>query len=183
MARTCVFCSSSTLSTGLHALARDLGRGIAEGGDELVYGGTMTGLMGEVATGARVAGGRVVGVVPATIAALGSVDRHCDEVVEVATLGERKTVMIADAARVVVLPGGIGTLDELLSVLTHRQLGEVSGDVEVVLLDPGGFWEPLHAMFARMLDHGTVRPTAIRLRTARSVEQALDATAGPDQTR
>ena len=176
MPRTCVFCSSSTLSTGLHTLARELGRGIAEVGDDLVYGGTLTGLMGEVAAGARAGGGRVVGVVPATLAALGSVDRHCDELVEVVSLGERKEVMMRGAHRVVVLPGGIGTLDEVLEVLTHRQLGELDGAVDVVLLDPAGFWDPLRTMLARMVEHGTARATAVRVRTAATVAEALDAT-------
>lgn len=174
MARTCVFCSSSTVSRATHGLARELGRAIAEDGDELVYGGTATGLMVEVADGARGAGGRVVGVVPSTIAALGSVDRRCDELVEVETLGERKVEMMRGSHRVVALVGGIGTLDEVLEALTFRQLGLLAPDVDVVLLDPEGFWDPLLAQLDAMRAAGTLRPGAGRLRVARTVGDVID---------
>jgi uncharacterized protein (TIGR00730 family) len=174
--RTCVFCASSTVADQHHQLARELGAAVAAAGDELVYGGTTTGLMGDVAAGARAAGGRVVGVVPSSMAQLWSVDGHLDELVEVPDLGSRKAEMVRDAHRVVVLPGGLGTLDELLEVLTFRQLGLVARDLDVVLLDPDGFWDPFLAQLDVMLEAGTVRAPNIRLRTARTAAEAL---AGP----
>lgn len=148
----------------LRGLARRLGRGLASAGDEVVYGGTMTGLMGEVAAGARDAGGRVVGVVPHTIAALGSVDRHVDELVEVGTLGQRKVAMLEGTDRVVALAGGLGTLDELLEVLTMRQLGLLDSDLDVVVLDPTGHWEHLRRQFEVLVDRGAARRSAVRVR-------------------
>lgn len=173
MARTCVFCSSSSLAAPLHALARRLGEAVARSGDELVYGGTTTGLMLEVADGARQAGGRVIGVVPARIAALGSVDRRCDELIEVETMGERKVEMMRDVHRFVVLAGGLGTLDELLEVLTFRQLGLLEPDVDVVLLDHDDFWQPLLTQIDTMRAAGTVRADTPAPRIARTVEEAL----------
>lgn len=173
MGRTCVFCASSRVAGDLHALARDLGAAVARAGDELVYGGTTTGLMADVAAGARAAGGRVVGVVPATIAALGSVDRRADEIVEVATMGERKVEMTRGAHRVVTLVGGLGTLDELLEVMTFRQLGLVASDVDLVLLDPHGFWTPLRDQLRAMREAGTAGPAATRLRTVGTVAEAV----------
>ena len=164
MGRTCVFCGSSPLTRELRRLAHDLGRALAEDGDEVVYGGTMTGLMGEVAAGARAAGGRVVGVVPHTIAALGSVDRRVDELVEVETLGQRKVAMLDGVQRVVALAGGLGTLDELLEVLTMRQLGLLDGRLDVVVLDPTGHWAHLRQQLDLLVERGAARPSATRIR-------------------
>lgn len=173
MGRTCVFCASSPLTGDLRRLAHALGKGLAEAGDEVVYGGTMTGLMGELAAGAREGGGRVVGVVPHTIAALGSVDRRVDELVEVETLGERKVRMLAGVQRVVTLAGGLGTLDELLEVLTMRQLGLLPGDLDVVVLDPTGHWELLRRQFDLLVERGAARPTAVRVRWVTDVAGVL----------
>lgn len=162
--RTCVFCGSAPMTAELRSLARSLGETIGEAGDEVVYGGTMTGLMAEVARGAREAGGRVVGVVPHAIAALGSVDDEVDELVEVETLGERKVAMTAGAGRVVVLAGGLGTLDELLEVLTMRQLGLLPDGLDVVVLDPTGHWEHLRAQLDVLVATGAARPTSVRVR-------------------
>lgn len=176
MGRTVVFCASSPLTADLRRLARAVGRAIAEDGDELVYGGTLTGLMGEVADGAREAGGRVVGVVPHMIAALGSVDRRVDELVEVETLGERKVAMVTDAHRVVTLAGGLGTLDELLEVLTMRQLGQLPAELDVVVLDPSGHWAPLREQFEHLAELGAARRTAVRVRWETDVAGVVRAT-------
>ncbi len=180
MGRTCVFCASSSLTSELRDLARDLGRALAEAGDEVVYGGTMTGLMGEVAIGARAGGGRVIGVVPAAIAALGSVDDHLDELVEVTTLGERKVAMLDGVDRVVALAGGLGTLDELLEVLTMRQLGLLPDDLDVVVLDPTGHWVHLRQQLDVLVQREAARPTAVRVRWEGDVAGVLrDTTAQP----
>ena len=163
----------------LRRLARELGRGLAAAGDEVVYGGTMTGLMGEVAAGARDAGGRVVGVVPHTIAALGSVDEHLDELVEVESLGQRKVAMLDGTDRVVALAGGLGTLDELLEVLTMRQLGLLDSDLDVVVLDPTGHWKHLRRQFDLLVDRGAARRTAVRVRWETDVTGVLRGPAGP----
>lgn len=173
MGRTVVFCASSPLTSDLRRLAHTLGRGLAEAGDDLVYGGTITGLMGEVAAGAREAGGRVVGVVPHTIAALGSVDRRADELVEVATLGDRKVRMVEGATRVVTLAGGLGTLDELLEVLTMRQLGLLPGELDVVVLDPTGHWDLFRRQLDLLVEQGAARPTAVRVRWVTDVAGVL----------
>lgn len=162
--RTCVFCGSSEMTGELRTLARALGRALGGAGDELVYGGTTTGLMAEVAAGAREAGGRVVGVVPHVIASLGSVDADADELVEVATLGERKVAMTAGAGRVVVLAGGLGTLDELLEVLTMRQLGLLPADLDVVVLDPTGHWDHLRAQLRLLVERGAAQASSVRVR-------------------
>jgi uncharacterized protein (TIGR00730 family) len=176
MGRTCVFCASSELTADLRRLAADLGHALARDGDEVVYGGTMTGLMGEVAAATRAAGGRVVGVVPGSIAALGSVDDRLDELVRVDTLGERKVAMLRGVHRVVALAGGLGTLDELLEVLTMRQLGLVPEGLDVVVLDPTGHWDHLRAQLDVLVDRGAARPSAVRIRWVVDVAGVVGAT-------
>lgn len=173
MTRTVVFCASAPLTAELRQVAGDLGRALGAAGDELVYGGTTTGLMASVADGAREAGGRVVGVVPEAIAALGSVDRRVDDLVEVATLGERKVEMLHGTRRVVVLAGGLGTLDELLEALTMRQLGILPADLDVVVLDPTDHWAPLRDQFDLLAARGAARADAVSVRWERDVAGVL----------
>ena len=122
------------------AIARDLGTQLAARGYRLVYGGGKVGLMGEVADAVIAGGGEVVGVIPTEL-----VDREIAhagltrlEVVD--TMRERKARMEALADVFFVLPGGIGTLEELTEVLTLQQLGRVCGPV--VLVDVDGYWQP-----------------------------------------
>lgn len=173
MRRTCVFCASSPMTRELRRLAHELGRALADAGDELVYGGTTTGLMGAVAAGAREGGGRVIGVVPRTLAALGSVDRRLDELVEVDTLGQRKVAMLDGAQRVVVLAGGLGTLDELLEVLTMRQLGMLAGGLDLVVLDPTGHWDDLRRQLDVLVERGAARPASVGIRWEADVARVV----------
>lgn len=179
--RTCVFCGSAPMTAELRSVARGLGEALGAAGDEVVYGGTMTGLMAEVADGARAASGRVVGVVPHAIAALAAVDEDVDELVEVDTLGERKVAMTAGAGRVVVLAGGLGTLDELLEVLTMRQLGLLPGDLDVVVLDPTGHWDHLRAQFDLLVERGAARAASVRVRWVGDVTDVRRGPSGPDE--
>ncbi len=164
----------------LRSVARALGRALGGAGDEVVYGGTMTGLMAEVAGGAREAGGRIVGVVPRAIAALGSVDRDADQLIEVETLGERKVAMTAGVGRVVVLAGGLGTLDELLEVLTMRQLGLLPDGLDVVVLDPTGHWDHLRAQFELLVERGAAQPAGVRVRWISDVADVRRGPTGPN---
>ena len=164
MGRTCVFCGSSALDEQSRALGRELGRALAAAGDELVYGGTRTGVMAAVAAGAREAGGRVVAVVPTVLLDHPAVDREADRLVEVATLGDRKVAMLDGTDRVVVLAGGLGTLDELLEALTMRQLGLLPADLDVVVLDPAGHWRDLRQQLDVLVRRGATRPAAVRVR-------------------
>lgn len=144
----CVFAASSeTVARAYRMLARDLGAAIAEQGWELVYGGGQAGLMGEIARAALNGGGRVTGIIPH---ALNSVERAFNEVTDlvlVDSLAERKQRMDARSDAFMVLPGGIGTLDELTDVLATLHLGMHARPL--VMVDPDGFWDP----FAELLRH------------------------------
>jgi cytokinin riboside 5'-monophosphate phosphoribohydrolase len=149
----CVFCSSAAgLPEVYRSAARDLGRELATRGHRLVYGGGNVGLMGDVARSVHEHGGTVVGVIPQ-----GLVDRElayapADELLVTETLRERKAEMDARADAFVALPGGFGTLEELLEVLTLRQLR--LHDRPIVLVNVAGYWDPFLAMVSEMVGQG-----------------------------
>jgi cytokinin riboside 5'-monophosphate phosphoribohydrolase len=170
----CVFCASASgLPAVHHQAARDLGHELGRRGHRLVYGGGNVGLMGEVARATHQAGGRVHGVIPRVL-----VDRElaydpADELVVTETLRERKAEMDARADAFVALPGGFGTLEELLEVLTLRQLR--LHDRPVVLVNVAGYWDPFLAMVRSMVEQGFAPSGEGRLFTvATTASEAID---------
>jgi len=164
--------SSVDVDQRYHRAARALGARLAVRGDALVYGGTSLGLMGELASAVRAGGGHVTGVIPALLADRGLADPDCDELVVTADLGERKRAMVERAEAFVALPGGFGTLEELLEVLTLKQLGV--HDRPVVLLDVDGFYGPLLATFEHLVERGFAdRSAARRWAVARDVDEVF----------
>jgi len=152
----CVYCGSSGRVDELHKeAARELGRALGERGVELVYGGGRVGLMGIVADGALAAGGRVVGVIPEHLKEMEVDHPGLSEMIVVPDMHTRKRTMVDRSDGFVVLPGGLGTLDETFEILTWRQLG--LHDKPVVIRDVGGFWDPLVALVDHMIDKGFVR--------------------------
>jgi cytokinin riboside 5'-monophosphate phosphoribohydrolase len=149
----CVFCSSAGgLPGGYRSAARDLGAELAGRGHRLVYGGGDIGLMGELARAVHRHGGTVVGVIPQGLVDRELAYRQADELLVTASLRERKAEMDARADAFVVLPGGFGTLEELLEVLTLRQLR--LHDRPIVLVNVGGYWDRFLAMVADMVGQG-----------------------------
>ena len=179
----CVFCGSSAPADPRYRdAARGLGALVARRGIDLVYGGGSVGLMGELADAALDAGGRVIGVIPAGLFAREINHTGLTELHEVASMHERKQLMYDRSDGFIALPGGLGTLEELAEVTTWSQLGLHSKPV--VLLDVGGFWEPLVAQLDRMVDVGLLKPAGRDLiRRSQSAEEALGvlATARPAQ--
>jgi cytokinin riboside 5'-monophosphate phosphoribohydrolase len=176
----CVFCGSASGLPEVHRrAARELGGEIARRGHRLVYGGGNVGLMGEVARSVHRHGGTVFGAIPRSL-----VDRElaygpADELVVTDTLRERKAAMDARADAFVALPGGFGTLEELLEMLTLRQLG--LHDRPIVVLNVAGYYDPFLAMVAAMVGQGFAPLGEGRLfRVAASAREAIDlAEAGP----
>ena len=156
MERVCVFCgASSGRLTAYAAAARAFGEAVAARGLGLVFGGGRVGMMGAVADGALSGGGEVIGVIPQSL-----VDRELAHagvsVLEVVgSLHERKARMAALSDAFVALPGGFGTLDELLEQLTWSQLG--LHDRPIGLLDIAGYWRPLIALARHATEEGFVR--------------------------
>jgi cytokinin riboside 5'-monophosphate phosphoribohydrolase len=160
--RVTTYTSSSEAVDGRYLqVARAYGTALGRGGHELVYGGTAVGAMGVMAAAAREAGGRVTGVLPQLMVDRGLMDDGCDEVVVTDGMSGRKQVMIERADAFVALPGGFGTLEELLEVLTLKQLGYHHRPI--VLLQVDGFWDRLLAFFEQLYDAAFAKPVYRRL--------------------
>lgn len=160
--RWSVYTSSSDAVDGpFPDAARAFGRRIGERGDELVYGGTAVGIMGVLSETVRDAGGKVIGVLPRLMEERGLADHACDELVVTDGMAARKQVMIERADAFVALPGGFGTLEELLEVLTLKQLGY--HDKAITLLNVDGFYDPLLALFDHLYQLRFAKPEYARL--------------------
>lgn len=154
--RVTVYASSSErVAPRYHAVAEELGRRIAERGWELVWGGGRYGLMGAVSRGARAAGGRTIGVILQQF-----VDKnvHCTEAYAMASVGDmrsRKRGLDEAGDAYVALPGGLGTLEELLEILSFKQIG-LHGK-PVVVCNAFGYWDPLLQMLERGFAEGFIQ--------------------------
>lgn len=158
----CVYCASSDLVAEQHRrMAADLGHAIAAQGWALVYGGGDVGLMGEVARAALAGGAHVTGVIPHRLADREIALHDVSELIRTDTMRERKALMDERSDAFVILPGGIGTLEELVEMLTLKQLGY--HDRPLVVLDSGGYWDPLLGQLQRMVDDGFSPPTLLEL--------------------
>jgi len=149
-----VYAGSARSAPGeLLELARELGRGIAERGWCVVYGGAQIGLMGALADAALAAGGRVEGVILDTFARVAHQGLHALDTVD--DMRSRKAGLARRGDAFVALPGGFGTLEELSEILVERQLGLHAKPL--VLLNYRGFWDPLLALIERQIEWGLVR--------------------------
>ena len=175
----CVFCSSSDrVAAAYHEVAADLGRGIAARGWSLVYGGGRSGLMGTLARAALAGGARVTGVLPDRLIESEIALDGLSELVRTTTMRERKAQMDAAADAFVVLPGGIGTLEELVEVVTLKALGYHRRPIIVV--DAAGYWDPLLAQVAAMVDEGFAHGAVMDLfRITTTVAATLELLATP----
>lgn len=180
----CVFCGSSDAAApALLASAADFGAILAREGLTMIYGGGGVGLMGACAQAAHEAGGKVLGIIPHF---LKERERRLDivETVVVDSMHERKMMMFERADGFVVLPGGIGTLEEVVELLSWRRL-DLHGK-PVVFYNPDGFWEPLFNLFQHTVDQNLTPPSFmeswVAVETIEQIVPALrrDAPSGPD---
>ena len=175
MARICVFCASSERIHPAHVeLARDLGSELARRGHDLVSGGGRVSMMGAVARAVRAGGRHTIGVIPRALVGLEVADDDADELVVTADMRERKGRMDSAADAFIALPGGLGTLEELLEVWVARTLA--MHDKPVVVLDPTGVLAGLADLVDKLVAQGFVRPEAAGAAVwAASVGEAMDA--------
>jgi uncharacterized protein (TIGR00730 family) len=167
-----VFCGSSMgNSPAYQRVARDMATAIADVGGRLIYGGSSVGLMGVLADGCLAAGAPVTGVIPDFLVEAEVAHRHLVDLRVVRSMSERKALMLELADVVVALPGGLGTLDELLDALTLKQLGVFPRPVG--LLDEGGFFRPLLEVFARWRGEGFITAATADLLTVSGDAGAL----------
>lgn len=170
----CVFCASSDhIAPVYFAQARELGEEMGRRGYRLVYGGGQVGLMGTVARSVHSAGGRVVGVIPRRPDWAEVVYEQADDLIYTATMRERKAIMEERADAFIALPGGIGTLEEVLEIITLRHLRYHRKPI--VLLDGHGYYDPLLQMLERSIAEGFARPSLRdTYHVTSNVQEALD---------
>jgi hypothetical protein len=169
----CVYCGSSPGHEPAYvAAARSLGRQLAESGVGLVYGGGGLGLMGETARAVLAHGGQVTGIIPEFLSEKEHMLRDVTELLVVDDMHQRKKLMFERSDAFVALPGGIGTLEELVEQLTWAQLGRHTKPIVLVNVD--GFWAPFVTLLEHMKAEGFIRPEmAVRYLTAQRAEDVL----------
>jgi uncharacterized protein (TIGR00730 family) len=174
VAAICVFCASSrTLDQRWLDLAREVGTEIAARGHRLVSGGGCVGMMGAVAEAARAGGAHTLGVIPQSLVDLEVADLDSDELIITTDMASRKTLMMDKADAFLVLPGGLGTLDELFEVWTTGILGLHAK--RTVLLDAEGFYAGLMEWLAVAIERRFVQARALMsVQVVQTVDRALD---------
>lgn len=152
----CVYCGSGLGNKPVYKdAARTLGAELAAHDIGLVYGGGSLGLMGEIARATIANGGRVIGIIPAFLTEKEKMMRDVDELIVTEDMHERKRLMFERSEAFVALPGGVGTLEELVEQLTWAQLGR--HDKPVVVVNIAGFWDPFLSLLAHMKSDAFIR--------------------------
>ena len=180
----CVYCGSRPGENPAFAeAAQAVGQWIGEHGGQLVYGGGRGGLMGVVAEATRLAGGRVVGIIPQALVDKELANRLCDELHIVQTMHERKAMMAERSDAFIALPGGIGTFEELFEVWTWRQLGYHGKSLG--LLNTAGYYDGLMAFLRTSVASGFMGDWQMALlqadTSAEPLLRHLVQASGPDQ--
>jgi uncharacterized protein (TIGR00730 family) len=156
LANICVYCGSGDGKGQIYLEAAEtLGRDMAKRGIGLVYGGGSLGLMGQVARGVLAGGGRVTGIIPHFLQTKEKMLKEVQELILVDDMHQRKQLMFERADAFVALPGGIGTLEELVEQLTWAQLGR--HNKPIVLANINGFWTPFMKLLGHMRDESFIR--------------------------
>jgi uncharacterized protein (TIGR00730 family) len=169
----CVYCGSGPgTNPRFVEAAQGLGKIFADNNIRLVYGGGSVGLMGAIAKSVLDHGGAVTGIIPDFLRARENALTRVQEMVVTPDMHERKRLMFERSDAFVALPGGVGTLEELVEMMTWQQLGRHSKPILVANID--GFWEPLMALIAHMRSAQFIRPNLeVDLLKAERVEDIL----------
>lgn len=154
----CVYCGSQSGNTPIFAdKAQEFGEILAKNQIRLVYGGGTTGIMGTLARSSRDHGGEVLGIIPDFLLEREANDQPqaiCSEVMITDSMHQRKQLMFENADAFVTLPGGIGTLEEIVEMMTWAQLGR--HEKPMCFLDVDGFWKPLFELLDHMDEAGFI---------------------------
>ncbi|HEX2947796.1 MAG TPA: TIGR00730 family Rossman fold protein [Clostridia bacterium] len=153
----CVYSSSSDkIDTPYFELAARLGRAIAANGDTLLFGGGMRGLMGATATAAHDSGAKVIGIIPEALNLKGIAFEACDEMVVTRDIRERKSIMDERSEAFIALPGGFGTLEELIEIISLKLLKY--HNKPVVILNCRGFYDAMLKQFDDIIGGSFAKP-------------------------
>ncbi len=176
----CIFGASNNSIPEVYIdFAEKLGARLAREGCALVFGAGRTGLMGAAARGAHSEGGRIIGVIPKKLNVPGIYFEHCTERIETATMHERKALMEERSDAFIALPGGFGTIEELMEVMTLKQLGYHKK--RIVIVNINGYFDDLLKQFDRCTEDGFTNRLFLSLyRTVSTVDGVIEALNSPD---
>ncbi|HEX6118136.1 MAG TPA: TIGR00730 family Rossman fold protein [Dongiaceae bacterium] len=178
----CVYCgAASGASSTFLKIATDVGRALGEHRIRLIYGGGGIGLMGAVADAVLAAGGEVVGIIPEHLQQAELGHRGLTELKIVDSMHTRKRMMFDLSEAFIVLPGGLGTLDETFEIITWRQLG--MHDKPIILLNHEQYWDPFLGLVDHVIGNGFARPATRQLFSVASSIGRLFDLLEADQTR
>ena len=153
----CVYCASGPGTNPAYvAAAKSFGRILSENGIRLIYGGGSVGLMGAIADAVLDSGGEITGIIPEFLMNREHMLLRAQERIVTRDMHERKRIMFERADAFVALPGGVGTLEELVEQITWAQLGRHKKPILIANID--GFWDPLCALLDRMRETLFIRP-------------------------
>ncbi|MCB9990234.1 MAG: TIGR00730 family Rossman fold protein [Rhodospirillales bacterium] len=171
----CVYCGSSAqVAEGFKQAASALGEIFAQAGIRVVFGGGRVGLMGLVSDATMEHGGTVIGIIPEHIAEKEIAHSGLTELHVVETMHERKQMMVDRADAFIILPGGLGTMDEFFEIFTWWQLGLHDKPIIIVNLD--GYWDSLLALVDNIITQGFARPADREYLTViNRIDEVLDA--------
>lgn len=156
--KVCIFCSANqSIDPQYFDKTRELGAYLAKAGHTVVFGGCNAGLMECVAEAAYKAGGKVIGVMPSKVEEFVQPSDYVTEMIDVSNLSERKQVMMDISDVFVALPGGVGTLDEIFSVVASHTIGYHRK--RTILYNIGGFWDSTIEVLKDLGDRGMLRGT------------------------
>lgn len=157
----CVYCGASAGSEAHKAAARALGAEMAKRGIRLVYGGGRIGIMGLIADAVLDAGGEVTGIIPDHLHDTEVGHTGATELIVTGSMHERKQAMFERSDAFVIMPGGLGTMEETFEVLTWKQLG--LHDKAIVIANIDGYWQPFCDLVTSIIEKGYARPENARL--------------------
>ncbi len=186
MRSVCVYCGSSKGTDAAYvASGLVLGKALADNHLRLVYGGGTKGIMGAVAEGAATAGGKVLGIIPKFLMNKEAPDAHraaTAEIVVTETMHQRKHLMFEQSDAFVALPGGIGTVEEIIEMMTWGQLGHHSKPL--VFANILGFWDPMRVMLEHIKGQGFLHSAHnIRMMTVEHAEDIVPQLLGLDEAK
>ena len=169
--KICIFCSANQqIDPDFFTMTEELGRWAAENGHSIVYGGVNCGLMECVAKATKEAGGHTIGVVPVIVEKSGRTSDYVDVEIPVDNLSDRKQLMMDQSDVFIALPGGLGTLDEIFTVVASATIGYHSKIV--ILYNMKGFWDPLIQLLDDLKQKGMIRGDwQDYIKTADSIEE------------
>ncbi len=170
----CVYSASSTKIAPVYfAVAEELGQLLALRGINLINGAGSIGLMAATSNACLAAGGTVTGVIPRFMVEQGWQHKNLTQLIETETMHERKQIMAEMSDGVIALPGGCGTMEELLEIITWKQLGIYLNPIIILNID--GFYNPLLEMLQRAIDGNFMRPEHQNIwQVATSAQQAIE---------